>query len=135
MSPEVRSRIMRAVRRKHTTPEVFVRRLLHAKGYRFRIHYRLLPGSPDLVFSKRKKAIFVHGCFWHGHECRSSLKPKSRPEYWGPKIERNRARDQKNIEDLQAQGWTVFCVWECEAAKARQRCLTDQLIAFLGPRR
>jgi DNA mismatch endonuclease, patch repair protein len=126
---------MRAVRRQDTAPEVVVRRLLHAAGYRYRLHDRRLPGSPDVVFTSRKKAIFVHGCFWHGHECRGSLKPKSRVEYWEPKIERNRSRDQKNVEMLLEQGWAVLCVWECETAKAAQRCLIDQLTAFLGPRK
>lgn len=128
-----RSRIMRAVRRQDTAPELAVRRLLHAVGYRYRLHDRALPGSPDLVFSRRRKAIFVHGCFWHGHDCRTSLTPKSRQEYWHAKIDRNRARDQLNVEKLEEKGWTVLCVWECETKKAVQPHLKDRLIAFLGP--
>lgn len=124
---------MRAVRREDTGPEMVVRGLLHAAGYRYRLHDRRLPGSPDIVFTKRMKAIFVHGCFWHGHDCRSSLKPQSRAEYWGPKIERNRSRDERTIEKLQEQGWTILCVWECETAKAAQQTLRDRLTAFLGP--
>jgi DNA mismatch endonuclease (patch repair protein) len=124
---------MRAVRRQDTTPEMMVRRVLHAAGYRYRLHDRRLPGSPDVVFTKRKKAIFVHGCFWHGHECRSSLRPKSRVEYWGPKIERNRARDQRDLGRLHEQGWSVLCLWECEISKGGQPSLKDRLVAFLGP--
>lgn len=124
---------MRAVGRQHTAPELVVRRLLHAAGYRYRLHDRRLPGSPDLVFSRRRKAIFVHGCFWHGHECRASLRPKSRQPYWQAKLERNRARDLRNVQTLEEQGWTVLCVWECETAKPAQPSLGDRLIAFLGP--
>jgi DNA mismatch endonuclease (patch repair protein) len=131
VSPEERSRIMRAVRRQHTTPELVVRRLLHAAGYRYRLHDSRLPGSPDLVFSRRRKVIFVHGCFWHGHDCRSSLNPKSRVDYWDAKIARNRARDQKNAERLQKDGWGVLCVWECETAKGREKSLKGRLISFL----
>jgi DNA mismatch endonuclease (patch repair protein) len=133
VSPVERSRIMRAVRRQDTAPELAVRRLLHAAGYRYRLHDRALPGTPDLVFSRRRKAIFIHGCFWHGHHCRTSLKPKSRQEYWQAKIDRNRVRDQLNVEKLEQQGWGVLCVWECETGKAVQRNLKDRLIAFLGP--
>lgn len=122
---------MRAVRRQHTAPELVVRRLLHAAGYRYRLHDSRLPGSPDLVFSRRRKAIFVHGCFWHGHDCRSSLTPKSRVDYWDAKIARNRARDQKNVEKLQKEGWAVFCVWECETVKGGEKSLKVRLISFL----
>lgn len=126
---------MRAVRRQHTAPEVVVRRSLHAAGYRYRLHDRRLSGSPDLVFSGRRKAIFVHGCFWHGHQCRSSLRPKSRQAYWEAKMSRNRTRDNRNIDILKEQGWTVLCVWECETKKAELPLLQERLISFLGPTR
>lgn len=106
---------MQAVKSKNTAPELFLRKILHAQGYRYRIHHRNLPGCPDLVFPSRRKVIFVHGCFWHGHDCpRGSRLPKSNLEYWESKIRRNRARDKKNSISLQAAGWKVCEVWECE---------------------
>jgi DNA mismatch endonuclease (patch repair protein) len=113
-SPEQRSRIMQAVGTAHTGPERLVRRLLHANGYRFRLHRKTLPGKPDIVFPSRKKAIFVHGCFWHGHNCAKGRPPKSRLDYWGPKLEANRARDERNDELLRALGWQTLIVWQCE---------------------
>jgi len=124
---------MRAVRRQHTTPEWAVRRLLHSAGYRYRLHVRGLPGSPDIVFAKRRAAIFVHGCFWHGHDCRPSLSPASRKEFWEHKVARNQARDQAAVEALNGQGWRVLCVWECETRKRDQASLTTRLVSFLGP--
>lgn len=130
---EQRSHTMRAVRRQDTGPEMVVRRLLHGAGYRYRLHNRNLPGSPDLTFSKRRKAIFVHGCFWHGHDCRRSLSPQSRQEYWQPKLRRNQARDLANVRDLNAAGWRVIIVWECETRLSRRPALADRLLSFLGP--
>lgn len=112
--PERRSFIMSSVRSRDTKPELAVRRTLHNMGYRYRLHRRDLPGRPDLVFPSRKKVIFVHGCFWHGHGCRWGRLPKSKLDYWQPKIEANRARDRKNLEDLRAAGWSAFVVWQCE---------------------
>lgn len=112
---EVRSRTMRAVRSKDTKPELTLRRLLHRAGYRFRLHRKDLPGSPDLVFPRRKAVIFVHGCFWHGHDCkRGARAPKANAEYWTAKIARNIARDARSREALQAAGWRVSVVWECQ---------------------
>lgn len=96
-------------------PELTVRRLVHSMGYRFRLHVSLLPGKPDLVFVGRRKVIEVRGCFWHQHgKCVDSHIPKSRIEYWRPKLQRNRRRDKKNAKKLEALGWKVLVVWECE---------------------
>ncbi|MFT3792404.1 MAG: very short patch repair endonuclease [Rudaea sp.] len=112
---ELRSRTMRAVRSKDTTPELKLRRLLHRAGFRFRLHRKDLPGSPDLVFPARKAVIFVHGCFWHGHDCkRGARAPKANAEYWRAKIARNIARDVRSLDALQTAGWRVSIVWECQ---------------------
>jgi len=132
ITAEQRSRTMRAVRRKDTAPEMVVRRLLHSAGYRYRLHDRSLPGSPDLTFPKRRKAIFVHGCFWHGHNCRTSLSPQSRQDYWQPKLRRNQLRDLSNLSDLKALGWQVMAVWECETRPNARPALLDCLCSFLG---
>jgi DNA mismatch endonuclease, patch repair protein len=113
--PEKRRRIMQAVKSCDTTPEMTVRRMLHAEGYRYRLHLRSLPGCPDLVFPSRRKAIFINGCFWHGHTCqRGSRVPKANRQYWEKKIARNRARDSHTLEELHVLGWRVLTVWECE---------------------
>ena len=119
LTPEQRSRTMSAVRSKHTKPELFVRRGLHARGFRFRLHRRDLPGKPDIVFPSRKCAIFVNGCFWHGHECSSGALPATRREYWEEKIKRNKARDARNQGKLEAAGWNVMVVWECDLKRPR----------------
>ncbi|HYG91826.1 MAG TPA: very short patch repair endonuclease [Azospirillum sp.] len=106
---------MRAVKSKNTAPELAVRRIVHALGFRFRLHRRDLPGSPDLAFIGLRKAVFVHGCFWHGHKCsRGAREPKTNAEYWRGKISRNRGRDAENVARLSALGWQVHIVWECE---------------------
>lgn len=109
-----RSANMRAIRSKDMLPELTVRSLVHRLGYRFRLHRRDLPGKPDLVFSSRRKVIFVHGCFWHSHDCKMAHVPKSNVEYWQRKLNRNKARDRKNIEVLTATGWDSLVIWECE---------------------
>lgn len=117
VDPQTRSRMMSAIRAKNTRPEMRVRRLLYAMGYRYRLHARELPGKPDIVFRKRRVAIFVHGCFWHRHPdpaCRLVRMPKSRVDFWQPKLEGNRARDEANVLALRAMGWRVFLVWECQ---------------------
>jgi DNA mismatch endonuclease, patch repair protein len=112
---EVRSRTMRAVRSKDTTPELKIRRILHGAGYRFRLHRKDLPGSPDLTFPARKAVVFVHGCFWHGHDCKRGARvPKTNSDYWTAKIARNVARDARDFEALNVLGWRVAAVWECE---------------------
>lgn len=109
-----RSTNMRAIRSKGMRPELAVRRLVHKLGYRFRLHRNDLPGKPDLVFVSRRKVIFVHGCYWHCHSCKLAHTPKSNTAYWGPKLQRNRARDKKNLRSLRRQGWIPFVIWECE---------------------
>lgn len=114
VTPERRSFIMSQVGQKNTKPELVLRRALHALGYRYRLHRRDLPGKPDIVFPSRRKAIFVHGCFWHGHGCKWGKLPKSRLDYWVDKIETNRERDKKAMRDLEAEGWEAIVVWQCE---------------------
>lgn len=115
----LRSRTMRAVRSKNTTPELKLRRLLHHAGFRYRLHRKDLPGSPDLAFPGRMAVIFVHGCFWHGHECkRGARAPKSNADYWREKIARNVSRDARSVGALQAAGWRVATIWECELKDA-----------------
>ncbi len=110
-----RSRIMRAVKSRNTAPEIFVRRLVHKLGFRFRLHRKDLPGNPDIVFIGRRKAIFVHGCFWHGHSCpRGARIPKTNTEYWLAKVSRNRKRDKDVAGLLKAIGWKRLVLWECE---------------------
>lgn len=117
VTPKRRSEIMSGIRSKGMKPEMTVRRLLHAMGYRFRLHRRDLPGKPDLVFPGRRKVIFVHGCFWHQHGapgCKIARRPKSNQEYWLPKLDRNAARDAEHQASLRGQGWDVLVIWECE---------------------
>ena len=114
VSPVIRARMSR-VRKVDTKPELAVRQLAHRMGYRFRLHRRDLPGTPDLVFPGRRKVIFVHGCFWHRHDCTLAGKvPQKRAEYWGPKLARNVERDEATRAALEALGWKVLTVWECE---------------------
>jgi DNA mismatch endonuclease, patch repair protein len=132
VSPAVRSEIMRRVRGKDTGPEMVVRRLVHSLGYRYRLHAKDLPGTPDLVFRSRRKVVFVHGCFWHYHSpCEQCRIPKSRVEFWTAKLERNSQRDRKNLEALTDAGWGVQIVWECELKD--RRMLEKRLKRFLGP--
>ncbi|MBY2937193.1 very short patch repair endonuclease [Rhizobium leguminosarum] len=112
-----RSERMSRIKAKNTKPELTVRKLVHGMGFRYRLHKKDLPGSPDLAFSSRKKAIFVHGCFWHRHAdsaCALARLPKSRREFWGPKLEGNALRDKANEEKLGQLGWISLVVWECE---------------------
>ncbi len=115
VTPEKRSEIMGRVRSKNTRPEMIVRRLVHGMGYRYRLHSKKLPGHPDLVFARRKAVIFVHGCFWHRHDCPSGQRtPKSRLDFWLPKLKANKRRDLENQEKLIGLGWRVLVIWECE---------------------
>jgi DNA mismatch endonuclease (patch repair protein) len=115
LSPEERSEIMARVRSKHSRPERFVRKLVFALGYRYRLHAKDLPGHPDLVFRPRRKVIFVHGCFWHRHNsCALARLPKSRMDFWVPKLEGNKARDRQNNRALAKEGWKVLTIWECQ---------------------
>lgn len=131
VSASKRSEIMRKVRQKDTSAELAVRKLLFALGYRYRLHDRRLPGTPDVVFPSRKKIIFVHGCFWHGHEnCPKARLPKSNIEYWSTKVANNILRDTQVQEELRQQGWGVLIVWQCQI-KAQEE-LQGRLIAFLS---
>lgn len=113
--PSKRSALMARVRQKDTGPELVVRRCLHRLGFRFRLHRRDLPGTPDIVFPGRKKAIFVHGCFWHRHEgCKKATTPKTRVAFWTEKFEANKERDRRKLLQLDARGWDCLVVWECE---------------------
>lgn len=131
VSPERRSQIMGAVRCNGTKPELIVRRAAHRLGYRFRLHRRDLPGTPDLVFASRRKVVFVHGCFWHRHEgCKLARMPKSRIHFWVPKLQANRLRDEASLARLKEFGWDSLVVWECELRKVDD--LDLRLIEFLG---
>jgi DNA mismatch endonuclease (patch repair protein) len=128
-SPERRSAIMRRVQSKNTRPELVVRKLVCAAGYRYRLHTADVPGRPDLVFRGRKKAIFVNGCFWHRHTCRSAALPKSNRAYWEKKQARNATRDRRNLRALRASRWKVLTVWECETKNLKK--LQNRLQRFL----
>src|SRR5438552_2818184 len=130
LTAEQRVRTMRAVRDRDTTPERALRRLITGLGHRYRLHVRTLPGCPDLVFGSRKKVIFVHGCFWHGHHCRAGLnQPKSNTEYWTKKLLRNRTRDSANRTLLRALGWKALTVWECQLR--RMAIVEERISRFL----
>lgn len=126
---------MARVRGRDTGPEMLVRRMLHSIGYRFRVQWPVVGRRrPDLVFTRRKAAVFVHGCFWHGHDCpRGSRTPKANADYWRTKIERNRARDAETVAALEAQGWRALTLWECGLGD--RDALAAALRAFLGPPR
>lgn len=133
LSPEARSERMSRVRGKDTKPEMAVRRTVHAMGYRYRLHRRDLPGIPDLVFGRLKKVIFVHGCFWHRHpdpKCKLARMPKSRLDFWRPKLEGNRRRDERIQAELRGSGWRVMVVWECGIGHKEQ--LENSVREFLG---
>ena len=125
--------MMAAVRSKNTKPEMLVRRLVHGMGYRYRLHRPDLPGKPDLVLSGRRKIIFIHGCFWHQHGkvvCKDSGIPKTRQEYWIPKLEGNRKRDRRAAGLLRREGWDVLVVWECELRDVEK--IERKIKKFLG---
>jgi DNA mismatch endonuclease (patch repair protein) len=131
LTPEARSALMSRIRSKDTNPELAVRRLLHSLGYRFRLHRRVLPGTPDIVLPGRGAVIVVHGCFWHGHDgCRLAAKPATRPEFWSAKIAANKRRDRLAIGRLRRLGWRVMVVWECAAR--RPDTLAPRLHRFLN---
>jgi DNA mismatch endonuclease (patch repair protein) len=125
---------MRAIRSKGMKPESIIRRLAHALGYRFRLHRKDLPGKPDIVFPGRRAVVFIHGCFWHQHpdpSCKDSRLPKSNIDYWGPKLQRNKARDAENEAALLTLGWRVLIIWECQIKE--EAALKECLSQFLGP--
>lgn len=110
---------MAAVRSSDTTPEKAVRSMLHAMGLRFRLHRRDLPGTPDIVLAKHSTVVLVHGCFWHGHNCPRGKSPATRPDFWLPKLARNKVRDAEQARELKTLGWRVLTVWECELKDTR----------------
>jgi DNA mismatch endonuclease (patch repair protein) len=129
-----RSRLMSRIPQKNTKPELVVRSAVHRLGFRFRLHKRNLPGSPDLVFASRKAIVFVHGCFWHRHAgCGRSCIPKTRPGYWKAKLDRNVRRDRAAVRKLKKLGWRVLVVWECNTKNVRE--LEQKLTRFLDPDR
>lgn len=125
-----RSATMRSVKSEDTGPEILVRSMLHRLGYRYRLHDKNLPGKPDIVFTARRKVVFIHGCFWHGHSCaRGARLPKSNTDYWTKKIAHNRERHGSTCERLRQAGWNVLTVWECELQN--RDVLSDRLRSFL----
>lgn len=132
LTPEARSRLMARIRGKNTRPELAVRSLAHRLGYRFRLHRRDLPGTPDLVFPGRRKVVFVHGCFWHRHSgCKRAAMPTDRQTYWQAKFDGNVERDIRKEIQLMAAGWEVLVIWECEIRNVED--VAPRLREFLGP--
>lgn len=132
LTAERRSALMKSVRQKNTTPEMAVRRALHALGYRFRLHRKDLPGTPDIVLPRHRTVVFVHGCFWHRHPgCRLTTTPSNNSEYWRLKFEGNVARDSRKDAALRDLGWRVVTVWECETRDPS--VLSERLLALVGP--
>ena len=130
LTPEQRSLCMSRIKSKNTGPELAVRRMAHALGYRFRLHRRDLPGSPDLVFPRLRAVVFVHGCFWHVHSCQRGRVPKSNVSYWAAKRLRNAARDRRSVAKLRRSGWRVLVLWECQLCKPER--VAARLNGFLG---
>lgn len=133
LTPILRSRNMSRIKAANTLPEIKVRKLLHAAGFRYRLHRKDLPGKPDLVFASKKAIIFVHGCFWHQHsdpKCLDGRRPKSKQDYWDQKLDRNIQRDAQNQALLTAEGWKVLTVWECETKD--MSTLSEKLLSFLN---
>lgn len=129
-----RSRMMAGIKGKNTSPELLIRKALHARGFRFRIHAKKLPGKPDMLLPKYKAVVFINGCFWHGHGCRYFKIPKTRPEFWLEKIEKNRIRDGLQKKALMAMGWRVLVVWECAVRsmiRQKKADLIDQIISWV----
>ena len=124
-----RSKIMSKVKSENTSPEMVVRKLIFSLGYRYRLHDKNLPGKPDLVFPGRKKVIFVHGCFWHMHDCKRGKPPESNKDFWLPKLHHNKMRDADNIRELEKTGWKVLVIWQCRLKKKLE--LEATIKAFL----
>ena len=132
MDRQARSRNMSAIRSANTKPELLLRRALHARGFRFRLHRKDLPGTPDLVFAGRRAAVFVHGCFWHRHpSCRYATTPATRDDFWQAKFAANIARDAKVVAALEGAGWHVATVWECQLKPAERERTIDAVAAWL----
>lgn len=134
LTPDQRRLNMSSIRGRDTEPEMIIRRGLHARGVRYRLHNRKLPGTPDLVFASYRAVVFVHGCFWHGHDCALGVRPRSNAAFWQAKIERNQRRDRQTTDMLISSGWRVAIVWEC-ALRGRSRqpleSVLDELTRFV----
>ncbi len=132
LTPDDRRHAMQQVKSKNTAPELFIRKMVHGMGYRYRLHRRDLPGSPDLVFPARKAVIFVNGCFWHAHNCRAGQNvPASNRSYWQAKRQRNRARDQRVRRELRTLGWRSLVIWECSLRTRNAAALERTIAQFL----
>ncbi len=135
VSPQKRSKMMSGIRGKNTKPELQIRKALHARGFRYRLHKTSLPGKPDLTLPKYNAVIFVHGCFWHLHGCHLFKWPSTRPKFWKKKITGNKTKDQENIATLQKEGWRILIVWEC-ALKGKEKLdfqsVIDQAVKWLN---
>ncbi|QXI48239.1 very short patch repair endonuclease [Pseudomonas anuradhapurensis] len=131
LTTEHRSWLMSRVKSKDTQPEMIVRRLLFSLGYRYRLHIKDLPGSPDIVLRSRRKIIFIHGCFWHGHNCKYGRPPKTKLEFWKDKIEKNRIRDSQNLKKLDELDWKCLDIWQCETRNLQT--LSEIVKNFLSP--
>lgn len=128
-SPEQRSYNMSRIRSKDTKPELLIRKFLYAQGYRYRLHVKTLPGKPDIVLTKCRIAIFVHGCFWHGHDnCKFFVVPKTRTEFWLNKIDGNKLRDFKNLSQLKHEGWNVLVIYECDLKQDKQQKTLNRIL-------
>ncbi len=124
---------MSRIRGRDTKPELELRHLLTSLGYRYRLHSRQLPGRPDVTFTRRRAAVFLHGCFWHSHTCKAGRIPSTRSDFWSAKLAGNKERDERQIRELEERGWRVLVIWECELKDKEE--LRRRLIAFLGPPR
>ncbi len=132
LTPEQRQRCMKSIPGKNTKPELMVRKLLFNMGYRYRLHYSNLPGKPDLVFPGKRKVIFIHGCFWHRHDCKKGQSlPNKNMDFWRKKLSDNENRDSRNISDLNKLGWEVLIIWECQIKNIQ--VLLDSLRSYLKP--
>lgn len=130
-APEKRHEIMQNVKTKNTAPEIKLRSLLHKNGFRFRVNRKDLPGKPDIVLPKYRAVIFVHGCFWHGHDCPCGQRPQTNADFWNQKIDRNVIRDKSDVSLLESLGWRVLIVWECEIKKKNEAVLLSRVKEFL----
>lgn len=126
VSSETRSRMMSGIRGKNTRPEMLIRKLLHGRGFRYRLHVKTLPGKPDIVLPRYRAVILIHGCFWHGHDCHLFKWPSSNVSFWDEKLARNKSVDERSYQNLKVAGWRVLTVWEC-ALKGKQRLSFEQI--------
>jgi len=134
LTPAERSEIMSRIKSKNTRPEILVRSFLHRHGLRFSLNHAALPGKPDIILPKYKAVVFVNGCFWHKHDCPRFVMPSSNQDYWIPKINSNKERDERNQKRLREMGWNVIVIWECELKKNRLDSTMQKVISELPAR-